>query len=248
MSHIKVVKDGAVAEIILNRPEKMNAMTPQMALDLEQACRELDKDNSVNVVILHGAGDRAFCAGSDLKALDEYEGTFDFRNRVEYATQIRELRKPCIVAVGGWAMGGGLEMALSADIRICSRSSKFGAPEVTLGWVGAGGASQLLPRLIGYGKSMHMLLSGEAIDAEQALAWGLVEELVEDGQEVQRARELAKKMAKHNTIATQTVKASVRQSMSTPLNAGLIYENEVMSLAFALGSDAKGRESFKERS
>lgn len=244
---IRLVRKGRVAEITLNRPAKLNAMTSAMAVELQRACLKVDADNEVRVVIICGAGDRAFSAGSDINALDDYGGPYDFRNRVDYVAQIRNLRKPCIAAIQGWAMGGGLEMALAADIRIAAESARFGAPEVSLGWVGAGGASQMLPRLIGYGRAMHLLLQGDPIDAGKALEWGLIEEVVPDGQEMSRAKEIAARIAEHTSIATQTVKAAARQAMSTSLEAGLRYENELMTLAFALGNDEAGRSRFKQQ-
>lgn len=239
-------RDG-VGEIILNRPAKHNAMTPLMARMLRDVCQQLDDDDSVRVVLLRGAGEKAFCAGSDLNALDEYPTTFHFRNRTEYATQIRNLRKPCIAAVKGWALGGGFEMALSADIRVASTTAKFGAPEVTLGWVGGGGASQMLPRLVGYGRAMHMLLTGDPVPAEEAARMGLIEDLVNPGEEVTAARRLATRIAQHTLVATQTVKAAVRSALSTSLSEGLKMENELVSLAFALGNDAQGRADFNSR-
>lgn len=241
-NEIDVVKNGRVGEIVLNRPKKHNAMTPQMAVDLAAACANLDSDDAIRVVIIRGAGDKAFSSGSDLNALDEYSGSFDFRNRVEYATQIRNLRKPCIAAIKGWALGGGFEMALSADIRVASKNAKLGAPEVTLGWVGGGGASQMLPRLIGYGKSMLMLLEGSPVGAQEAYEMGIVEVLVEEGEELNKARELALRIAEHTPVALQTVKAAVRIALSTGLNEGLSYENEVLSLSFALRETLKNAE------
>lgn len=241
---IKTLKTDGVGEIILNRPKKHNAMTPQMAVDLRAACEDMDNDDDVRVVLLRGAGEKSFCAGSDIGALEEYKSIYHFRNRVEYATQIRNLRKPCVAAIKGWTLGGGFEMALSADIRVASRTAKLGAPEVSLGWVGGGGASQMLPRLIGYGKAMLMLLGGTPIDAKTAADWGIIEVLVDEGQEIEEARKLATAIAQHSAIATQTVKAAVRAALSTSLGEGLRYENELVSLAFALGNDEEGRESF----
>lgn len=245
--HIIVRSGVAVGEIVLNRPDKHNAMTPAMAVMLTEAVDRLNADKDVRVVLLRGAGERAFCTGSDLQALDEYDGAFHFRNRLDYSTAIRALRKPCIAALKGWVLGGGLELALSADIRVAARSSRFGAPEVGHGWVGAGGASQLLPRLVGYGRAMLLLLDGRPIDSGQAAAWGLIEKLVDDGTEVDEARALAEHIAGHSSVATQTVKAAVRQALSSSLEAGLRYENEVMALAFALGNDRAARESFKAK-
>ena len=239
---------GNVASLLLDRPEKHNAMTPAMAGELAEACHAINADDSVRCVVLHGAGTRSFCTGSDINALEEYAGAFEFRNRLEYATEIRAIRKPVIAALKGWTLGGGLEMALSADVRIAAPSTRLGAPEVGLGWVGAGGASQLLPRLIGYGRALHLLLGGEPIDAERAAQWGIVEVMSEEKHEESVAFDLAERWARHTTVALQTVKAAVRQSMSMPLDAGLRYENELMSLAFALGNDATGRERFVARS
>jgi len=245
--HIQLVCADRIAEITLNRPAKLNAMTSAMAVDLQKVCREADADDDVRVVIIRGAGDQAFSAGSDINALDDYGGPYEFRNRIDYVAQIRNLRKPCIAAVEGWAMGGGLEMALAADIRIAAQSAQFGAPEVSLGWVGGGGASQMLPRLMGYGRAMYLLLQGDPIDATKALEWGLVEEVVPDGQALQRAREIAARIAEHSSVATETVKAAARQALSTSLEAGLRHENELMILSFALGNDEAGRSRFKQK-
>lgn len=243
-NHVETHRNGPVGEILLNRPDKLNAITPSMARLIRDACQALDDDDAVRVVLLHGSGESAFCAGSDIKALDEYESTFHFRNRLEYATQVRNLRKPCVVALKGWTLGGGFELALSADLRVASRTASLGAPEVGLGWVGGGGASQMLPRLIGYGKAMQILLTGEPVDAEVAHAIGLVEYLVDEGQELEAARRIAGKIAEHSLVATQTVKAAVRSALSTPLTEGLKMENELVSLAFALGNDQAGRDAF----
>lgn len=245
---VVLTKTEHVAEICLNRADKHNAMTPAMAERLADVCTEINRDDTVRCAIIYGAGEKAFCAGSDIRALDEYEGVFAFRNRIDYATELRSIRKPVIAALKGWVLGGGFELALSADVRIASRTARFGAPEVVLGWVGAGGASQLLPRLVGYGKALYLLLDGSPIDAERALAWGLIEELVPEGDELAVARALAKRWSGHSTVALQTVKAAVRHSMSAGLEPGIRYENEVMALAFALGNDTKGRTGFAGRS
>jgi enoyl-CoA hydratase len=245
---IRLTRTRAVAEICIDRPDKHNAMTPAMADQLASACAAVNRDDTVRSVVIYGAGEAAFCAGSDIKALDEYDSVFAFRNRVDYSTELRAVRKPVIAAIKGYVLGGGLELALSADVRIASESTYFGAPEVGLGWVGAGGASQLLPRLAGYGKALYLLLDGRPIDAAKAHSWGLVEDVVPLGGELEAARALAHRWSMHTTVALQTVKAAVRQSMSTPLEAGIRFENETMSLAFALGNDAGGRKGFRQRS
>src|SRR5690606_9672382 len=133
-----------------------------------------------------------------------------FRNRIEYATVIRNIRKPVIVALHGWVLGGGAEIALGADIRIMARSARFGFPEVVRGWVGGGGATQLLPRLIGYGKAMKLLISGDPVDAEEAYRLGIVETLVDDEQLLPEARAFCAKLAEFSPVAVESVKAAVR--------------------------------------
>ncbi|MDG4674929.1 enoyl-CoA hydratase/isomerase family protein [Shinella sp. 838] len=226
-------RNGAVGEIVLDRPRKHNALTPEMYHQIVAACAAADADANIRVVIFRGAGERAFCAGSDIKALEGYEDFWAWRNRVDYIPPIRNLRKPAIAAVKGWAFGGGLEIALACDIRVVARNAVFSAPEVSLGWNGAGGAAQHLTRMCGYGQAMRLLLTGDRFDAEEAHRIGMIEMLVEPGEEDEQARELAGRIAGHSTVATQAVKAAVRSAMDMPVALGLSFENELMSLCFA---------------
>ncbi len=244
---IRVIKEGGVAELVLDRPAKLNAITPPMAAAIEEHCRDLDRDDAVRAVLLRGEGPRAFCAGSDLNALAEYPTAWKFRNRVEYATAIRNMRKPVVAALHGWVLGGGAEMALSADIRIMARSARVGFPEVKRGWVGGGGASQMLPRLIGYGQAMKLLLSGEPIDSAEALRLGIVEEVVEDGKEIEAARALCATFASYSPVAVESVKAAVRMSMNATLSAGITYENEMNVLCFSAGDHMEGINAFRDK-
>jgi enoyl-CoA hydratase/carnithine racemase len=237
----------SVAEIVLNRPHKHNAMTPEMAARLQEVCMAADRDDAVRAVLLRGAGDRAFCSGSDLNALAKYPSPWHFRNRVVYENVIRNIKKPVIAALKGWVLGGGGEMALAADIRVCGRSAKWGFPEVTRGWVGGGGASQMLPRIVGYGQAMRLLLTGDHIDAEEAYRLGLVEFLVDDAQVEPTARALCKKIAGFSPVAVQSVKAAVRAALSTSLEAGLRYENEMNTLCFSAGDHMEGINAFNEK-
>lgn len=240
------VADG-VAELVIDRPAKHNAVTPAMAEELAAHARRIDADGAIRAVLLRGAGTRAFCAGSDLNALAGYPDAWSFRNRVVYEAAIRDIRKPVVVALKGWALGGGMEMALAADLRIAARSTRIGFPEVTRGWVGGGGASQMLPRLVGYGQAMRLLLTGEQIDAEEALRLGLVEQVVEDGAEDEAARAICRKLAGFSPVAVQAVKAAVRQALEAPLSAGLAYENEMNVLCFAAGDHLEGIRAFAEK-
>lgn len=236
-----------IAEITLNRPEKLNAVTPEMAAAIERHCADVDRDDAVRVVLLKGAGDRAFSAGSDLNSLAEYSSTWKFRNRSEYAASVRGIRKPVVAALKGWVLGGGCEIALAADIRVAGRSTRCGFPEVKRGWVGGGGASQMLPRVVGYGQAMRLLLTGEPIDAEEAYRLGLVEILVEDAEVEARARAICRQLAGYSPVAVQAVKASVRMALMSTLDAGLRYENEMNTLCFSAGDHLEGIHAFQQK-
>lgn len=188
---VRVEFSNHVAEIVLDRPAKHNALTPTMYRQIGEACAAVDETAAVHVVIFRGAGDRAFCAGSDIRALENYEDFWDWRNRYDYIPPILGLRKPAIAAIKGWALGGGLEIALACDLRVVARTAVFAAPEVTLGWNGAGGAAQHLTRMCGQGQAMKYLLTGDRFNGEEAARIGMVEYLVEPGEELRRARELA---------------------------------------------------------
>mgnify|MGYP000227023844 CR=1 FL=1 len=230
---VRLEKSGPIAEMILDRPGKHNALTPDMYRQIGSCCAEIDRDDTIRVAIVRGAGERAFCAGSDIGALETYEDFWAWRNRHDYIPPILATRKPMIAAVKGWALGGGFEIALACDLRVASETAVFSAPEVSLGWNGAGGAAQHLVRLCGYGRAMQLLLSGERIGAEQALEFGIIETLVPPGQEVTAAGELARRIAEHSSVATQAVKSAVRNAMDQTVAQGLKYDNELMSLCFA---------------
>ncbi len=236
-----IEQDGNVAEIVLDRPAKHNALTPRMYAQIAECCGQANKTESIHAVIFRGAGDRAFCAGSDTKALDGYEDFWAWRNRNDYIPPILDLRKPTIAALKGWALGGGFEIALACDLRVAARSTVFSAPEVALGWNGAGGAAQHITRMAGYGQAMKILLTGDRVSADQAEKIGLIEYLVDDGQELDVARGLAHQIAQHSTVATQAVKAAVRSALDLTVAQGLKYENELMSLCFAKVEQSKLR-------
>ena len=242
---VRIEINGNVAEIVLDRPGKHNALTPDMYRQIASCCAEANETKSVHAVVFRGAGERAFCAGSDIKALEGYEDFWAWRNRFDYIPPILALRKPAIAAVKGWALGGGLEIALACDLRVVARSAVFSAPEVQLGWNGAGGAAQHLTRMCGYGQAMKILLTGDRFSAEEAERIGMVEYLVEPGEEVTLAREIAAQIAAHSTVATQSVKAAVRGAMDLSVEQGLRNENELMSLCFAKVEQAKLRASLE---
>lgn len=243
---VKLDVAEGIATLTLDRPDKLNAVTPAMATDLVRLCRELDADAAVRVILLSGAGSRGFCAGTDLNGLAGFETSWDYRNRVEYSAAIRTMRKPVVAALFGWVLGGGAELALSADLRIADETAVFGFPEVKNGWVPGGGGTQLLPRLIGYGQAMRMLLTGHQLSASEALRLGLVEEVTAAGGAQARAREVCAQLSALKPLAVEATKAAVRAALSLPLEAGAAYENELSSLCFT-GQHREGIDAFRRR-
>jgi len=243
---ILTVADG-IGQILLDRPDKMNAITPAMTEELRQVCNEIDGNKNIHVATVMGAGEKAFSAGSDLNVLADLTDVMAFRDRVEYAALIRDMRKPVIAGLKGWVLGGGMEMAIAADIRVGGRSMRIGGPEVTRGWIGGGGASQMLPRLVGVGQAMKMLLTGDPVDAETALRIGLVEEVVEDAEVSPRVMALAKKIASFSPVATRAVKAGIRAALSMSLEQGLRYENELHTICMSDNARHEGIKAFQEK-
>lgn len=240
------VADG-IARILIDRPDKMNAILPEMVRELQRVCQAVNDDGNVRVATIMGAGERAFSAGSDLNVLADLTDVMAFRDRIEYAALVRDIRKPVIAGLKGWVLGGGMEIAIAADIRVAGRSAKIGGPEVTRGWIGGGGASQMLPRLVGIGQAMKMLLTGDPVDAETALRIGLVEEVVDDAAVAGRVAELAKRIASFSAVATVAVKAGVRAAISMSLEQGLRYENELHTICMSDSARHEGIKAFQQK-
>lgn len=245
--NIRWEQEGPIATITLNRPQKLNTVTPEMGRVLTDLCQSINNDDGVRVVILTGAGDKAFSAGSDVKVLDEYGNNWQLRNRIDYCRAIWSVRKPVVAAIRGYAIGGGLELALMSDIRIASSTAKFGAGEIKLGWHGGAGNTQLLPRLVGYGKALEMLLTGDLIDSEEAYRIGLVQELVQENQLEGFTRSLAEKIARSAPVAAQLCKHLVRMAESTSLEVGLQYENDMFAYCFTTRDHLEGLKAFREK-
>jgi enoyl-CoA hydratase/carnithine racemase len=247
MSDIELEVDGAIATIRLNRPAKLNTMTPEMGRELLAFSERVNGEDEIRVVILTGTGERAFSAGSDVKVLDDYGTNWQLRNRVDYMRAIWAIRKPVIAAIRGYAIGGGLELALASDIRLASPDAQFGAGEIRLGWHGGAGNTQLLPRMIGSGNALQMLLTAELVSAQDALRMNLVQEVVESERLDERARELAETIARNAPIAAQIAKHLVRIAQSTSLEVGLAYENDTFAYCFTTNDAAEGRAAFAEK-
>ncbi|WHS30188.1 enoyl-CoA hydratase/isomerase family protein [Brucella sp. NM4] len=244
---IKFEIDGAVAVITLNRPQKLNAVTPEMADAIVAAVTECNDSDTIRCVILTGAGERAFCAGSDIRELDTYETPWQFRNRPDYCDAFRALLKPSIAAVNGYAFGGGLETAMSCDIRIASDNAQFAAPEIKLGWIGGGGMAAHLAHSIGASNAALMIMTGDPISAEKAERWGLVSEVAPQADLLIRAREIANVIATRAPIAAETAKLNLKAAVSMPIEKAIEYERDLQTICFATVDAQEGRAAFKEK-
>lgn len=238
--------ENRIATITYNRPEKLNAMTPEMAELMWQAVRSVNASDEVRVVILTGTG-KAFCAGSDIADLDRYATPWNFRNRPEYCDALRALLKPSIAAINGYAMGGGLEMALSCDIRIATRGAKLAAPEIKLGWIGGGGMTALLAHSIGPSNAALMVMTGDPVTAETALGWGLVSEVTAPDTLLPRAREIATAIANRAPVAAETARRNLQAAYNMPLEQAVAYERDLQAICFATEDAAEGRAAFAEK-
>jgi enoyl-CoA hydratase len=210
--------EAFVAEIVLDRPEKLNALDPDMLGQLGEAVTEVEENSAIRVVVLRANGDRAFCVGADIyawSALSPLQMWSDWiRRGHRIFEQLATLRQPVICAVNGLAFGGGLELALAADIRLAANDASFAMPEVKLGTVPGWGGTKRLPELIGVGRAKQLIFSGAPISAEIAERWGLVNEIVPRTDLFDRVRALAKLIATNAPIAVQTAKQSIHAGLS----------------------------------
>lgn len=227
---LNVSIDNGVAVVTLNRPQVMNALNLQLREEIMALCTALDADPEVGVIVFTGAGDRAFCAGADLKERGQRttEAMYDERRffRSRWIGVIAGMAKPTIAAINGYCLGGGLEVALQCDLRIASDNARFGLPEVTLGFLPGGGGTQRLPRLIGLQKAKEMILTGRHIDAAEAERLGIVLRVVPRGELMPATMELARAIAKNPRIAVLQAKVALNASQETMLSGGLQAENE----------------------
>jgi E-phenylitaconyl-CoA hydratase len=244
------IQDG-VALVTLNRPEAMNSIDPETNAELLQAWESLSRNEDVRVLLLTGAGERAFCTGADLKKTmpPAESAASQLYGDVAKAANFGSLHthKPVIAAINGYALGGGLELALLADIRICSENAQFGLPEVRVGSIPGAGGTQRLVRAIGQSDAMCMLLSGERIDAAEALRIGLVSEVVPQTALQDTAWTLARTIAGNAPLATKAVKRLASAAGELPLFAGLEFERQAFGLLRDTEDRLEGRRAFAEK-
>jgi enoyl-CoA hydratase/carnithine racemase len=250
LANVLYEKKGAVAYVTVNRPKVLNALNTPTWKDLRTAFEDARDDATVRGVILTGAGDKAFIAGADIAELAHvaaFEAEQSSRFGQGVLDLIENLGKPVIAAVNGFALGGGCETAMACSIRIAVDSAKFGQPEVALGLLPGGGGTQRLPRLVGKGRALQLILSGEMISAQEAHRIGLVNEIVPAGELITRAEAILKKIAANAPIAVKLSLEAVNKGLETSQDQGLALEASYFGLCAATDDKKEGTSAFLEK-
>ncbi len=239
-----------VAVVTLNRPEVMNALNFEMLLSLKERMEALHLDPDVRVVIVAGAGAKAFCAGADLKERADYseERVREYIRTIgNLFSFIERLNKPVIAAVNGVALGGGTELALACDIRLASTDASMGLTETRLAVIPGAGGTQRLPRLIGRGKAKELIFTGRRVDAEEAVRIGLVNKACEPGALISECMAMARLICEAGPIAVQQAKYAIDHGMETDLNTGLTIESNAYWAVVPTEDRLEGLAAFREK-
>ncbi len=246
---ILIAREGRVAVLTVNRPDKLNALNDQVRVDLLAALAEIEGDAGIGVVVLTGAGEKSFIAGADI---GEFAGRTPFDQREAMRSPrifdiMGSFPKPVIAMINGFCLGGGCELASSCDLRIASDKARFGQPEINLGLIPGGGGTQRLPRLIGLGQTMRLVLTGDMIGAAEAKEIGLVEMVVPHEELRAKTLELAQKMAAKSPLTLRVAKEAVRTAWKLPIEEGIAYERDLFCLCFSTADKEEGVAAFLEK-
>lgn len=246
---ITIEKEGRVAILTINRPDKLNALSSKVHVEGVAALDELRGDDEVRVVVITGSGEKSFIAGADI---GEFEGKTPVTQRATFHERtlfntIDMFPKPVIAMVNGFCLGGGNELALACDLRICSENARFSQPEINLGIIPGGGGTQRLTRLVGEGRSMEMVLTGDMIDAETAHRFGLVNHVHPASELRAKTMELAGKISEKAPIALQFAKEAVKFASRSNLDEGLRREVDLFAICFSTEDKKEGVSAFLEK-
>ncbi|HEU4782661.1 MAG TPA: enoyl-CoA hydratase-related protein [Ktedonobacterales bacterium] len=245
--YILVEREEPIATAIINRPDKLNALNWDLIAELADELEKLDRDDAIGCIVLTGAGDRAFAAGADIAEMSDASTMRMATGSFENWDRIRRIHKPIIAAVGGFALGGGNELAMHADIIIASEKAKFGQPEILLGIMPGAGGTQRLAHTVGKYKAMEMCLTGDQFTAQDMLAAGLVNKVVPEGQHLDAAKEMARKIASRGPLAARMTKEAILMAFETPLQVGLQYEKRLFAMLFSTEDQKEGMRAFMEK-
>jgi enoyl-CoA hydratase len=243
-------RDGTVAIVTVNRPKALNALNPATLSEILHCCDALAADRTVRCLVMTGAGERAFVAGADIAAMRDMSAVDGRRFALlgqGVMRRIEQLSIPVIAAVNGFALGGGLELALACDVLVASDTAKFGQPEVNLGIIPGFGGTQRLARRIGVAAARWLIFTGETVDAQEALRLGIVNRVVPAGELMPSARQLAATLAAKAPVALQQAKAAINTGSEIDLDDGCRYEAEAFAVAFGTDDRREGMRAFLEK-
>lgn len=244
---LRIEKENRILWIYLNRPEKLNVLNMEMLNELMDAMDKAEKDKEVRCVVLIGEGERAFCAGADLKMLSELDPQGALKlSEIGHRLmkKIESLRVPVIAAINGYALGGGFELALACDFRVASENAQMGSPEVNLGIIPGWGATQRLARMIGLSRAMEILVLGERIPASKALEMGLVHKVVSPDKLKEEVKSFAERISEGPTIAQGLIKRVLNIGTQVPTDMGLELEKHAFSVVFSTEDAKEGLKAF----
>ena len=250
LANVSYEKKGSIAYVTVNLPKVLNALNTPTWTDLRAAFEEAKADASVQGVILTGGGDKAFIAGADISELahvDAYEAEESSRFGQGVLDLVENLGKPVIAAINGFALGGGCETAMACTIRIAAEHAKFGQPEVKLGLLPGDGGTQRLPRLVGKGRALQLILTGETISAQEAYRIGLVNEIVPAAGLIERAETILKQIAANAPIAVKFSLEAANKGLETSQNEGLALEASYFGICAATEDKKEGTSAFLEK-
>ena len=245
---IGISREGPVAVLTLHRPEALNAMNSAMARDLRQSLESLSKDDSVRCLVITGSG-KGFCAGADIREMAGLSSTEVARagSLLSIWETVGKYPKPIVAALSGFALGGGLELAMCCDIIIAAQGTKLGQPEINIGIIPGGGGTQRLTRAVGRYKAMEMILTGSTITAEEAASAGLVSRVVPAAQHLQEAMKVAQTIASKAPMAVRLAKQAVSSAEDGTLSDGLRHEKQLFLLLFSSKDKDEGMKAFLEK-
>jgi enoyl-CoA hydratase len=240
---------GETAVLSINRPQALNALNADTLREIGEALDAVLEDNSTRALILTGAGDRAFVAGADISEFGNLEDVFSGREMAlggqDVMNTVAAMPIPTIAAVNGFALGGGLELALACDLRVASKTAKFGLPEVSLGLIPGYGGTQRLARLIGEGRTLDLILTGRHVEADEALMLGIVNRVGESA--LEEARKLALSIIKNGPVALGLAKEAVRRGLDATLAEGLEIEADLFGMVSTTADMREGTQAFLEK-
>jgi 2-oxoglutaroyl-CoA hydrolase len=237
---------GKLATLLIDRPEKMNSMTIEMRHEIGEAFRSFSRNDQLRVIVVRGAGDRAFSAGGDLREFLKLQ-PHELVAWGEEMTEVERCGKPVIAAIDGYCLGAGLEFALSCDIRVATNRSFFGLPEVSLGMIPGSGGTQRILRLVGMGRSKYLLMTAQRLSADEAERWGLVSLAVAPGQLEEKVTELVNRFIELSPLALRSLKRVLQEGADSPLPAALEMERKTYAWLRTTSDYNEGVQAFLEK-